>query len=116
MKLAKSYTQKLNLMSGNFISIRGLSFISLVLLPQKKKKSRSMATSSSNRAPPPGEFTTLKQEHRYQMEIKKSKFIAIAAPLFDDSSALTFLSQVRQTRATHNCWAYKVLPFFFKNK
>ncbi|XP_017242331.1 uncharacterized protein LOC108214695 [Daucus carota subsp. sativus] len=108
MKVAKSYTQKLNLMSGNFISIHGLSFISLVLLPHKKKKSRSMATSSSNRAPPPGEFTTLKQEHRYQMEIKKSKFIAIAAPLFDDSSALTFLSQVRQTRASHNCWAYKV--------
>ncbi|KAL1823490.1 hypothetical protein ACET3Z_010268 [Daucus carota] len=108
MKVAKSYAQNLNLITGNFISIHGLSFISPVLLPQKKK-SRSMATSSSNRAPPPpGEFTTLKQEHRYQMEIKKSKFIAIAAPLFDDSSALSFLSQVRQTRATHNCWAYKV--------
>lgn len=75
------------------------------------------SSSSSNRAP--GEFTTLKEEYRCDKEIKKSKFIAIAAPLFDESSAQSFLSRVRESRATHNCWAYKVLPFnppplFFK--
>ncbi|XP_074380456.1 uncharacterized protein LOC141721429 isoform X2 [Apium graveolens] len=87
--------------------IHRISLLSFILLSNNNKK-RSMMTcsSSSNRAP--GEFTTLKEEYRCDKEIKKSKFIAIAAPLFDESSAQSFLSRVKESRATHNCWAYKV--------
>ncbi|XP_077214199.1 ribosomal protein S5 domain protein [Tasmannia lanceolata] len=53
-------------------------------------------------------YTTLSDRVTCDREIKKSKFIAIASPISDDQSALSFLSQVRDPRATHNCWAYKI--------
>ncbi|KAJ8557486.1 hypothetical protein K7X08_003111 [Anisodus acutangulus] len=43
-----------------------------------------------------------------EKEIKKSKFIAIAGHIPDERSAQSFLSEVRDPRATHSCWAYKV--------
>lgn len=101
------HSQSLNA-TTNFVIHR----ISFLYSNNNNYKKRSMVTcsssssSSSNRGP--GEFTTLKEEYRYDKEIKKSKFIAIAAPLFDESSAHSFLSRVRESRATHNCWAYKV--------
>lgn len=55
-----------------------------------------------------GAFTTLAERVTYEKEIKKSKFIAIAAPIFNEQSAHSFLSEVRDNRATHNCWAYKI--------
>ncbi|XP_015057176.1 uncharacterized protein LOC107003375 isoform X1 [Solanum pennellii] len=64
----------------------------------------SSASSSSNR----GAFTTLKERVTFEKEIKKSKFIAIAGHITDEGSAQSFLSEVRDPRATHNCWAYKV--------
>ncbi|KAK8950689.1 hypothetical protein KSP39_PZI003071 [Platanthera zijinensis] len=56
----------------------------------------------------PASFTTLKERAVFEREIKRSKFIAIAAPISDESSAHSFLSEVRDPRATHNCWAYKL--------
>ncbi|KAG9450810.1 hypothetical protein H6P81_010775 [Aristolochia fimbriata] len=53
-------------------------------------------------------YTTLRERVSCEREIKRSKFIAIAAPVSDDQSAHAFLSQVRDPRATHNCWAYKI--------
>uniref|UniRef100_M1BBZ1 Impact N-terminal domain-containing protein n=1 Tax=Solanum tuberosum TaxID=4113 RepID=M1BBZ1_SOLTU len=64
----------------------------------------SSASSSSNR----GAFTTLEERVTFEKEIKKSKFIAIAGHIPDEGSAQSFLSEVRDPRATHNCWAYKV--------
>ncbi|PKI62535.1 hypothetical protein CRG98_017056 [Punica granatum] len=61
-----------------------------------------MATSGS------GAYTTIKEKFTVEREIKKSKFIAIAGPVTDERSAHAFLSQVRDPKATHNCWAYKV--------
>lgn len=92
----------------NFV-IHRITLLNFLISNNNKKRSMvtcASSSSSSNRAP--GEFTTLKEETRYDKEIKKSKFIAIAAPLFDESSAQSFLARVRESRATHNCWAYKV--------
>lgn len=58
-----------------------------------------------------GAFTTIKEMVSVEKEIKKSKFIAIAGPISSEQSAQQFLSQVRDPRATHNCWAYKVIRF-----
>ncbi|XP_075653970.1 uncharacterized protein LOC142624317 isoform X2 [Castanea sativa] len=67
---------------------------------------RAMVTASSSKGA--GAFTTIKERVSFEKEIKKSKFIAIAGPISDEQSAFSFLSQVRDPRATHNCWAYKV--------
>ncbi|KAM0948984.1 putative ribosomal protein S5 domain 2-type [Dioscorea sansibarensis] len=61
---------------------------------------------SSGRTPSP--YTTLRERVSCEREIKRSKFIAIASPVHDERSAQSFLSEVRDPRATHNCWAYKV--------
>lgn len=64
----------------------------------------SMTSDSSGTA-----FTTIEEIVSLEKEIKKSKFIAIAGPISSEQSAQLFLSQVRDPRATHNCWAYKVI-------
>lgn len=103
------------------------------------KNKRPMVTASSSSSNS-GAFTTLKERVTFAQEIKKSKFIAIAGPLFDQRAANAFLSeviviptrfflafsfmgffspklnlvsihQVQDPKATHNCWAYKVRIF-----
>ena len=44
----------------------------------------------------------------YEEEIKKSRFIARAARADSPAEALAFLSQVKEPKATHNCWAYRI--------
>ena len=44
----------------------------------------------------------------YEAEIKKSRFIANAASVSTPAEALAFLERIRQVRATHHCWAYKI--------
>ncbi|KAG6474433.1 IMPACT family member in pol 5'region-like isoform X1 [Zingiber officinale] len=56
----------------------------------------------------PSPYTTLSARVSCEREIKKSKFIAIATRISDDRSAQSFLSEFRDPRATHNCWAYKL--------
>ncbi|PON38802.1 Impact family [Parasponia andersonii] len=70
--------------------------------------SSSSSSSSSSNGRGGGAFTTITERVTLEKEIKKSKFIAIAGPISDEQSAFSFLSQVRDPRATHNCWAYKV--------
>ena len=41
-------------------------------------------------------------------EIRKSRFLANAAPVDDPDQALGFLAQISDTLATHNCWAYRI--------
>ncbi|PWA85102.1 ribosomal protein S5 domain 2-like superfamily protein [Artemisia annua] len=55
-----------------------------------------------------GAFTTVSERVTIERDIKKSKFIAIAGHIPDERSAQSFLSEVQDPRATHNCWAYKV--------
>lgn len=63
-----------------------------------------MVTASSSN----GAFTTLSERVTFAKEIKKSKFIAIASPIYNEQSAHSILNEVRDDRATHNCWAYKI--------
>ncbi|MEO8673699.1 MAG: YigZ family protein [Tahibacter sp.] len=41
-------------------------------------------------------------------EIRKSRFVANAAPAGDPAAALAFLQQIADPQATHNCWAYRI--------
>lgn len=43
-----------------------------------------------------------------QQEIKKSRFLARAAPVDDADEALAFVARVSVREATHNCWAYRI--------
>lgn len=60
-----------------------------------KRPMVTSSTSSSSSNNSSGAFTTLKEKVTFEREIKKSKFIAIAAPVSDERSAHSFLSQVR---------------------
>ncbi|GMJ04020.1 hypothetical protein like AT4G38090 [Hibiscus trionum] len=79
----------------------------LSALPSARKPMVTTASSSSASSNA-GAFTTIKETVTFEKEIKKSKFIAIAGPISNEQSAHSFLNQVKDPRATHNCWAYKV--------
>ncbi len=51
---------------------------------------------------------TLAAPVRHLLVVKKSRFLAQAAPIDDPVSALDFLSKVSDRDATHNCWAYRI--------
>lgn len=51
---------------------------------------------------------TLDRTAVYEEEIKKSRFICKAAPAGSPEAAMAFLEQIREERATHNCWAYRI--------
>ncbi|WP_233234846.1 YigZ family protein [Bordetella sp. LUAb4] len=52
--------------------------------------------------------TTLAQPGEYQETIKKSLFLALAAPVADAQAAMDFIAGRSDPDATHNCWAYRV--------
>ncbi|HEY9134034.1 MAG TPA: YigZ family protein [Dyella sp.] len=45
---------------------------------------------------------------RHAEEIKKSRFLAQAAPVAHAAEALAFVHDVADPTATHNCWAYRI--------
>jgi uncharacterized YigZ family protein len=51
---------------------------------------------------------TLAAPHALEQEVKKSRFIARAARAGSVDEAQAFLESVREPKATHNCWAYKI--------
>ena len=51
---------------------------------------------------------TLAGPARFEAEIKKSRFLALAAPVEDAEAAAIFLDQVADHAATHNCWAWRL--------
>ena len=51
---------------------------------------------------------TLAAAHQHSEEIKKSRFLAHAAPVQSSEQALAFVRQVSDPAATHNCWAYRI--------
>jgi uncharacterized YigZ family protein len=53
-------------------------------------------------------LSTLIQRCRHQEEIKKSRFVAHAAPVTGTDEALAFVREVGDPVATHNCWAYRL--------
>lgn len=53
-------------------------------------------------------LSTLAQPCRHQEEIRKSRFLALAAPVESPEQALAFLREASEPTATHNCWAYRI--------
>ena len=51
---------------------------------------------------------TLAGACQHSEDIKKSRFLAQAAPVQTAEQALAFVRQVGDPAATHNCWAYRI--------
>ncbi|WP_322998947.1 YigZ family protein [Castellaniella sp.] len=45
---------------------------------------------------------------RHEADIRKSRFLALAAPIDSPQAAQTFLDAHRDPQATHNCWAWQL--------
>ncbi|MDR2012275.1 MAG: IMPACT family protein [Rhodanobacter sp.] len=53
------------------------------------------------------ETFTLCGQARLQQDIRKSRFLALAAPVDGAESAMAFIARVSAADATHNCWAWR---------
>ena len=51
---------------------------------------------------------TLAAPHRFDIEIKKSRFIAQAAHADSVAAAMAFIARASDEDARHNCWAYRI--------
>jgi uncharacterized YigZ family protein len=51
---------------------------------------------------------TLVRASQHQLDIRKSRFLARAAPVASPAQALDFLREVADPAATHNCWAWRI--------
>lgn len=51
---------------------------------------------------------TLAARASHLLEVKHSRFLALAAPVATPNDALAFLRDVAVPDATHNCWAYRI--------
>ena len=51
---------------------------------------------------------TLAARCRHQQEIRKSRFVALAAPVDSGEQALAFLREVAAPDASHHCWAWRI--------
>ena len=72
---------------------------------------RRLSVSASADAPgdvPADARMYLTEEVRATVEVKKSKFVAVASPVSDPSSAMRFVEEVGDPSASHNCFAYKI--------
>ena len=54
------------------------------------------------------QLDTLAAPYRHEEDIRKSRFIAQAAPVATPADALAFFQAVGDPGATHNCWAYRI--------
>ena len=51
---------------------------------------------------------TIESEIKFEEEIKKSRFQAIAAPVENESEVKAFLELNKDISTTHQCWAWKI--------
>jgi uncharacterized YigZ family protein len=51
---------------------------------------------------------TLAGPARHEADIRKSRFLALAAPIASPAEAQAFLDEHREPQATHNCWAWQL--------
>ncbi|GJP55009.1 hypothetical protein CLOM_g14002, partial [Closterium sp. NIES-68] len=70
--------------------------------------SASSASSASASSP----SFTISASVTFLSEIKKSRFVAIAAPVGSPEEAMRVIEEVSDPSATHNCWAYKFSPAY----
>lgn len=52
--------------------------------------------------------STLIGDVRHAIEVRKSRFLALAAPVASPDDAAAFLQRVADPQATHNCWAWRI--------
>ncbi len=52
--------------------------------------------------------STLAARARHEIEVKHSRFLALAAPVDTPDAALAFAAEIGDPAATHNCWAYRI--------
>ncbi|GBQ27006.1 hypothetical protein AA12717_2531 [Gluconacetobacter sacchari DSM 12717] len=55
-----------------------------------------------------GGLVMLAEPARLERDIRKSLFLARAAPVATPAEALAFVRAVSDPEATHNCWAYRI--------
>ena len=53
---------------------------------------------------------TLAEPARFALEVRKSRFLAWAAPIDSDIEALDFLRAHTDASASHHCWAWRLGP------
>ena len=51
---------------------------------------------------------TLSEPVSHDIEVKRSRFLAHAAPVDSPETALAWLARIADPDATHNCWAYRI--------
>ena len=51
---------------------------------------------------------TLQRIETQAQDIKKSRFVAIAAPVGSEDEAKVFIADHSDPTATHNCWAFRI--------
>lgn len=51
---------------------------------------------------------TLAGPARFELEVKRSRHLAQAAPVADPDAALAFVAAHGDASANHNCWAYRI--------
>ncbi|MBU6248947.1 MAG: IMPACT family protein [Xanthomonadaceae bacterium] len=57
-------------------------------------------------------LTALAGRCHHEQDIKKSRFLALAAPVDSPEEALAFVQEAGDPAATHNCWAYRIGPAY----
>jgi uncharacterized YigZ family protein len=55
-----------------------------------------------------GILITLETPNRLEEEIKKSRFISCVTRARSPEEAFDFLSAIKEPKATHHCWAYRI--------
>lgn len=51
---------------------------------------------------------TLQGVSSYREEVRKSRFVAHAAPVVGIDDAMSFIARYSDATASHNCWAYRI--------
>lgn len=51
---------------------------------------------------------SIEQQTSFRQDIKKSRFLAVAAPVSSEEGAKEFLAAHSDAAANHNCWAWRV--------
>jgi uncharacterized YigZ family protein len=73
--------------------------------------SRPVAAGVAYAAAMAAKFVLAGEAHLRQ-EVRKSRFLALAAPVDDIDAALAFVARVDERDATHRCWAYRIGPLY----
>jgi putative IMPACT (imprinted ancient) family translation regulator len=68
---------------------------------------RSMPAAVSSPTPPP-EHELTAPCHVKELVVKKSRFVAYAAPAPSSADAQAFVAAARDASASHSCWAYRI--------